>query len=392
MSVDEVTSVYVGGLPYEANEGMLRDAFEFYGTIVAVKVRVHAPFFSPSLLVLARALWKLCGWCQVINDHKVKGKCYGFVTFTHPKAAESAIAGMDGKKIGSRVVRVNEVRTRGPRDFGRDDFRRDRDDFRRDRDDFRRDPRRYGRDPYWDRRDRERSYERDRGDPYYDRDSDRSRDHDREIDYEHGGFNRENDYSIDQDRDHEADERRPRDHEAEERRPRDHEADEKRPRDHDQAVDMHNMDSDNDRDKELGPRKRFSRPKGRDSRDISSSSDDIQNDGKHQLVKAIQMREDLENEVNQIRDKVAAKEQHIADLQKKAQKLEDELATARKVSSDRQLAVTDLYKHFLQLQDYNDRVKTAEQKLQSLVDSAMAELDMAEDVTTKDGSYENGVV
>ncbi|KAK3156329.1 hypothetical protein QOZ80_2AG0105780 [Eleusine coracana subsp. coracana] len=364
MAVDEVTSVYVGGLPYEANEDMLRDAFEYYGTIVAVKV---------------------------INDHKVKGKCYGFVTFTHPKAAEHAIAGMDGKKIGSRVVRVNEVRTRGPRDFGRDDFRRDRDDFRRDRDDFRREPRRYGREPYWDRRDRERSYERDR-DLYHDRDSDRSRDHDRDIDYEHGGFNRENDYSMDQDRDHEADERRPRDLEADERHARDHEADEKRPKDIDHAVEMHNMDSDNDRDKDLAPRKRFSRPKGRDSRDISSSSDDIQNDGKHQLGKAIQMREDLENEVNDVRNKVAAKDQQIADLQKKAQKLEDELAAARKVSSERQLVVTDLYKHFLQLQDYNDRVKTAEQKLQSLVESAMVELDMAEDATTKDGSYENGVV
>jgi hypothetical protein len=95
-----------------------------------------------------------------------------------------------------------------------------------------------------------------------------------------------------------------------------------------------------------------------------------------------------------------------------------------------------LYKHFLQLQDYNDRVKTAEQKLQvisqccfslihymhiqhishtpcidhsvlypyevmhsfsvsyqSLVDAAMVELDMAEDATTRDGSlYENGVM
>ncbi|XP_062218541.1 glycine-rich RNA-binding protein RZ1A-like [Phragmites australis] len=331
MAVDEVTSVYVGGLPYEANEDMLRDAFEYYGTIVAVKV---------------------------INDHKVKGKCYGFVTFTHPKAAEHAIAGMDGKKIGSRVVRVNEVRTRGPRDFGRDDFRRD--------------PRRYGRDPYWDRRDRERSYDRDR-DPYHDRDSDRSREHDRDRDYEHGGFNRENDYPMDRDQDHEVDERRPRDL--------------------DHAVEMHNMDSDNDRDKEHGSRKKFSRPKGRDSRDLSSSSDDLQIDGKNQLEKAIQMRQDLENEVNQVKDKVAAKEQHITDLQKKAQKLEDELAAARKVSSERQLVVTDLYKHFLQLQDYNDRVKTAEQKLQSLVDSAMDELDMAEDATTKDGSmYENGVV
>ncbi|KAJ1278461.1 hypothetical protein BS78_04G081100 [Paspalum vaginatum] len=326
MAVDEVTSVYVGGLPYEANEDMLRDAFEYYGTIVSVKV---------------------------INDHSVKGKCYGFVTFTHPKAAEHAIAGMDGKKIGNRVVRVNEVHTRGPRDFGRDGFRRD--------------PRRLGRDPYWDRRDRERSYDRER-DPYHDRDSDRSREHDRERDYDHGGFNRDIDYSMD----------------------RDHEVDERRPRDHDRAMEMH-MDSDNDKDKEHGSRK--SRPKGRESRDLSSSSDDLPNDGKHQLEKTTQMREDLENEVNQIKDKIAAKELHVADLQKKAQKLEDELVAARKVSSERQLAVTDLYKHFLQLQDYNDRVKTAEQRLQSLVDAAMVELDMGEDATTRDGSmYENGVV
>ena len=161
----------------------------------------------------------------------------------------------------------------------------------------------------------------------------------------------------------------------------------------------------------------------------------------------------------------------------KLQKLEDELVAARKVSSERQLAVTDvcalhllaaylwksvsvelqlfvwwnhymqLYKHFLQLQDYNDRVKTAEQRLQvvfsnivfllfpytyschheiticstwpcsqkithhwpfwcgskwytntsvsyqSLVNAAMVELDMGEDATTRDGSiYENGVV
>ncbi|KAF8769701.1 hypothetical protein HU200_006307 [Digitaria exilis] len=283
MAVDEVTSVYVGGLPYEANEDMLRDAFEYYGTIVSVKV---------------------------INDHTVKGKCYGFVTFTHPKSAEHAIASMDGKKIGNRIVRVNEVRTRGPRDFGRDGFRRD--------------PRRYGRDPYWDRRDRERSYDRER-DPYHDRDSDRSREHDRDRDYEHGGFNREIDYPID----------------------RDHEVDERRPRDHDRAVEMQNMDSDNDRDKEQGSRKRF----------------------RGNLI--CNPHCEVYNIVNQMKDKIAAKEQHIAELQKKAQ----------------------LYKHFLQLQDYNDRVKTAEQKLQSLVDAAMVELDMGEDATTRDGSmYENGVL
>lgn len=37
-AVNEETSVYVGGLPYEANEDMLRDAFGRFGTIVSVKV------------------------------------------------------------------------------------------------------------------------------------------------------------------------------------------------------------------------------------------------------------------------------------------------------------------------------------------------------------------
>lgn len=351
MAVNEETSVYVGGLPYDADEEMLRGYFEPCGSIVSVKV---------------------------INDQRVRGKCYGFVTYTHPKAAQRAIMQMDGKQIGNRAVRVNEVRTRGnSRDFVRDGFRRD--------------PIRDERDGYWDRRDRERSYDRHRDrDPYHDRDGDRPRDHGRDRYDDRGGFDQEIDYPMD--RDHEGDERRARDHYR---------------GDHDRPVETRNMDSDNDRDKENSkgydserdkdkeqpPRKRFSRPKGRDSREMSSSSDDLHNDVKHQLDKAIQMHEDLENEVSQFRDKVTTKEHHIADLQKKSQKLEEELATARKVSSERQLVVTKLYKCFLQLQDFNERAKNAENELKALVDGAMAEIDMAEDATTKDGSgYENGVV
>jgi hypothetical protein len=51
--VDEVNSVYVGGLPYEANEEMLRDAFGYYGTIVSVKVS-PAPPSSTLRLVSSR--------------------------------------------------------------------------------------------------------------------------------------------------------------------------------------------------------------------------------------------------------------------------------------------------------------------------------------------------
>lgn len=348
--MNEDTSVYVGGLPYDATEEKLRRYFGSCGEIIAVKV---------------------------INDQRVRGKCYGFVTYSHPKAAQRAINEMDGQQIGNRAVKVNQVRSArsGGRDFGGHDG-------------FRRDP---GRDGYWDRRDRDRSYDRDRdGDPYHDRDIDRPRDHDRDRYYERRGFDQDIDYPMD--RDHEGDERRPRDHDR---------------GDHDHPVETHNMDSDNDRDKENSkgygsdrdkdkdqpPRKRFSRPKGRDSRDISSSSDDLHSDVKHQLEKAIQTHDDLEIEVAQIKDKVTSKEHQIADLQRKYQKLEDELAAARKVSTERQVVVTKLYKTFLQVQDFSERAKIYEKELQLLVDAAMVEVDMAEDATTKDGSgYENGVV
>ena len=50
-----------------------------------------------------------------VNDRDSGGKCYGFVTFTNPRAAINAINDMDGKAIGGRTVRVNEVKSRKDR-------------------------------------------------------------------------------------------------------------------------------------------------------------------------------------------------------------------------------------------------------------------------------------
>jgi hypothetical protein len=48
MAVNEETSVYVGGLPYDADEDMLRLYFEPCGSIVSVKVfRPPPPFCFP---------------------------------------------------------------------------------------------------------------------------------------------------------------------------------------------------------------------------------------------------------------------------------------------------------------------------------------------------------
>ncbi|CAI0629072.1 unnamed protein product, partial [Linum tenue] len=143
MTVDDVNSIYVGGLPYSATEETLRRVFSFYGAIVAVKI---------------------------INDRATRGKCYGFVTFRNPRSVFGAIDDMNGKPIDGRPVRVNSVTTRGRANFGREQFRHDVE------------------------RDRERDYDDvDDRDRYHEQYSDRSREHDRswgpegdrEREYEH---------------------------------------------------------------------------------------------------------------------------------------------------------------------------------------------------------------
>ncbi|KAJ4872917.1 RNA-binding (RRM/RBD/RNP motifs) family protein [Raphanus sativus] len=85
MTMDDANSVYVGGLPYDVTEEAIRRVFSTYGTVVYIKI---------------------------VNDRSVRGKCYGFVTFPNRRCADDAIQDMDGKSIGGRPVRVNEVTTR----------------------------------------------------------------------------------------------------------------------------------------------------------------------------------------------------------------------------------------------------------------------------------------
>ncbi|KAF3547206.1 hypothetical protein DY000_02000857 [Brassica cretica] len=109
MTMEDANSVYVGGLPYDVTEEALRRVFSTYGTVVDIKI---------------------------VNDRSVRGKCYGFVTFSNRRSADDAIQDMDGKIIGGRAVRVNEVTTRfggqgrfqpqSPSD-GRSDFGYERD-------------------------------------------------------------------------------------------------------------------------------------------------------------------------------------------------------------------------------------------------------------------------
>lgn len=64
---------------------------------------------------------------MIVNDREFGGKCYGFVTFTNTRAIVKAINDMDGKAIGGRTIRVNEVKSKSSRaTFARENHFRDR--------------------------------------------------------------------------------------------------------------------------------------------------------------------------------------------------------------------------------------------------------------------------
>ncbi|XP_010254265.1 PREDICTED: U1 small nuclear ribonucleoprotein 70 kDa isoform X2 [Nelumbo nucifera] len=341
MTIDDDNSIYVGGLPYDCTEDSLRRVFDLYGSVVAVKI---------------------------INDREVGGKCYGFVTFTNPRSAIDAINDMNGRTIGGRIVRVNEVKTRGTRpNFNRENFHRDSE---RDR----------GLD--WDRgRDRDRNYDNER-EGY--RNRDRSRDRHLEREREHGrrhDHDRTRDHFLDRDRDRDRDqEENEQVHDRNIDRDREKDRDLDWDRDRDRSSSGHDRSRDKDKDQQL---------KKRTSKELSSnSSDDYYDQAKEQLELSIQRREDLQKEISQLEEKLEGKQQLVSDLQKKSQKLEEALAAAKKLSSYRCMQLTKLYKCFLQVKDYTERLKSSEQELQSLVDMAMLE---ADEVGIRDGNlYANG--
>ena len=73
-------TLYVGNLPYDANEEDIRTLFEQYGPIGEIRV--------------------------------IGGKGFGFVDLPEEKAAE-AIQAMNGKDFKGRALTVNEARPRG---------------------------------------------------------------------------------------------------------------------------------------------------------------------------------------------------------------------------------------------------------------------------------------
>lgn len=81
--------LFVGGLSWDTDETELRRAFERFGELDDVKV---------------------------ITDRETgRSRGFGFVGFNDSKAADTAIAEMDGTDLDGRTIRVNEAQERQPR-------------------------------------------------------------------------------------------------------------------------------------------------------------------------------------------------------------------------------------------------------------------------------------
>ncbi|MFM7627080.1 MAG: RNA recognition motif domain-containing protein [Gammaproteobacteria bacterium] len=86
-----MTSIYVGNLPFSANEADIRVFFERHGKFDSVKL---------------------------INDRET-GRPRGFGFVEMPQAeAQAAIAALNGYEMNGRALRINEAQERAPRPPG----------------------------------------------------------------------------------------------------------------------------------------------------------------------------------------------------------------------------------------------------------------------------------
>ena len=86
-----MTSIYVGNLPFSANEDEIRQKFEQYGAVHSVKL---------------------------ISDRETgRPRGFGFVEMDE-EDADSAVEALNGYQLGGRALKVNEARPREPRGGG----------------------------------------------------------------------------------------------------------------------------------------------------------------------------------------------------------------------------------------------------------------------------------
>jgi len=82
-------NIYVGNLPFDANDGDLRSLFSEYGSVDSA---------------------------SVITDRDTgRSRGFGFVELADPNAGSKAIEKLDGYEWNGRRLTVNEARPRSPR-------------------------------------------------------------------------------------------------------------------------------------------------------------------------------------------------------------------------------------------------------------------------------------
>jgi RNA recognition motif-containing protein len=76
--------LYVGNLPFETTDAQLRDLVAVFGTPSSAEVAKDRSTGAP--------------------------RGFGFVEFANDDEARAAVAGLTGKEISGRVLRINEAR------------------------------------------------------------------------------------------------------------------------------------------------------------------------------------------------------------------------------------------------------------------------------------------
>jgi cold-inducible RNA-binding protein len=85
-------NLFVGNISFQTTEGELRALFEPFGQVT----RAH-----------------------IVTDRETgRSRGFAFVEMPNDEEAARAIAGVNGKEIGGRAVKVNEARPREPKGFG----------------------------------------------------------------------------------------------------------------------------------------------------------------------------------------------------------------------------------------------------------------------------------
>ncbi|UCD64814.1 MAG: RNA-binding protein [Candidatus Zixiibacteriota bacterium] len=85
-------NIYVGNLPYDATEELLRQAFEAHGGVSSVNI--------------------------IKDKYSGESRGFGFVEMPNKDEAMAAIAGLNGTDLNGRALNVNEARPRTERGGG----------------------------------------------------------------------------------------------------------------------------------------------------------------------------------------------------------------------------------------------------------------------------------